>query len=357
MGENRGGGWLQTVGLVAFTGLLAAALTRGFDENGGRVAAPQSGHAPARVRMITFLAVGDINLGRWVGQQILKGDTLYPFMHVRDTLSAYDVVFANLESNISDQKGKTQYPGNNIIFTAPPAAAYSLKRGGITVVATANNHALDFGVSALNQTAVYLDSAGISHAGTGGELYAPALLTVKGIRLAIFAVTDIMNMTDGRWKRYVAEADTAALLPALRRIRDSVDIVIVSCHGGDEYADRPTERTRSFARDVLAGGADIFLGHHPHVPYGIDFSGRGFAVHSLGNFVFKQPDRYWTTHSYALAARIVQDSSGTRVEGLRALPLKADFQPEFLSGGEDADRIFRRIRTLSSHDAWERTTW
>ena len=182
-------------------------------------------------------------------------------------------------------------------------------------------------------------------------------MRVKGITLAFFAVTDIMNMKDQKWKRFVASADTTRLLPAIRAVRDTVDFVVVSYHGGGEYANRATARTRGFARDVLDGGADLFLGHHPHVPYGIDRVGGRIAVYSLGNFVFRQPDRYWTRYSYAMAFGIDRDSSGTRVGALRALPVRAGFQPEFLSGGEDAHRILERLRLLSTQEVTEHMTW
>jgi hypothetical protein len=340
--------WLSATGVTLACGLIIAALTL-VSPPPVRDSAGES-HPEVRVARLRFLALGDVNLGRWVGQQILKGDTLFPFQRV------YDVVFANLESNISEQHGRTEHPRSNIIFTAPPAAASALRRSGITLVATANNHALDFGTSARNQTRSFLDSAGILHAGTEtGELFAPVVFARNGIRFAFFAVTDIMNMTDPAWKRLVAAADTARLLPEVRRIRDSVDVVVVSYHGGDEFAPAVNERTRQFARTILRQGVDLFLGHHPHVPYGVERVGRGIAFHSLGNFVFKQPDRYWTRFSFAASMTFVKDSSGTRWEHLRCLPLRADFQPEFLPDGDDARKIAERIRTQSGKDFMENT--
>ena len=361
MKREWGEGWLSGVGLAGAIILFAAAL---------RIAAPTPAGVPERpalslsrakgVHRISFLALGDINLGRGVGQRILQGDTLFPFASVVDTLKSYDVVFANLESNISDQNGRTEHPRNNIVFTAPPAAARALRRAGITVVATANNHALDFGQDARDQTLAYLDSAGIAHAGTGRGregLYRPAIIAIRGVRLAVFSVTAIMNATGDSWKSLVADADTSALLPAVRAFRDSVDAVILSYHGGAEYAGRATEQTRSFVRDVLRGGVDLFIGHHPHVPYGFDLVGGRLAAHSLGNFVFRQPDRYWTRFGFALSATIVKDSAGTHMEDVRCLPLKADFQPSFLSGGKDATRILGRIRMLSTREALEKIAW
>jgi len=314
---------------------------------------------PPPLHALRMLALGDINLGRRVGQYILKGDTLFPFAHVADTLRTFDVVFANLESSISDQRGETEDPHNNMVFTAPPAAACALRRAGVSVVATANNHALDFGRGALRETVRYLDSAGVAHAGTASTAdgpYAPARLNVHGIRLAFFAVTDIMN-GGGRWSDVVASADTARLLPAIRAERDSADLVVVSFHGGVEYAPMVSGRTREFAREVLAGGADVVLGHHPHVPYGMTLEGGKLAVHSLGNFVFMQPRRYWTRFSYAVSLGIVRDSAGTRIRALDVLPLHAGFQPEFLRAGTDADSVRKHVRLLSSQGVREQLTW
>ncbi len=75
--------------------------------------------SPTEIRA-SLLAVGDVNLGRRVGQILLGGDTLYPWQAVRDTFARYDIVFANLESNLSDQNGKTVDPRSNVVFTGPP---------------------------------------------------------------------------------------------------------------------------------------------------------------------------------------------------------------------------------------------
>jgi hypothetical protein len=357
--EVRSERWLRAAGLTGFTLYCCWTLLmdRGYGpptEPGGAL---EERNSFSEVRL---LALGDVNLGRRVGQVILRGDTLYPFERVTDTLRGYDIVFANLESNISDQKGRTENPRNNMIFTAPPAAAQALKRAGVRVVATANNHALDFGASARDQTIRYLDSAGIAHCGTQGDgksLFLPALLRSNGIRIAFFAVTDLMNGGGVMWKNLVAPADTGGLLPAIRAVRESTDVVVVSYHGGDEYAPKASARTRGFARQVLEGGADIVLGHHPHIPYGIDTKWGKVAVHSLGNFVFMQPDRYWTRFSYALAFDIIRDATGTRIRSLRALPLRAGFQPEFLAPEGDAASIRNRTRLLSSQDVQEYLTW
>ena len=305
---------------------------------------------PLRQR-VRFLAVGDVNLGRAVGQEILKGDTLYPFASVKEVFSSYDLVFANLESPLSDQDGETQHPRNNLIFTGPPAGAHSLQKSGVTVVSTANNHALDYGVSAQRQTILNLSAAGVRFVGTSVDsqfLFTPTIIVRNGIRIALFACTDVMNNEDTMWKRYVAAADTSKLLPNIRAYRDSVDFIIVSYHGGEEYRDAPTRATQDFAHSVTAAGADLFLGHHPHVPYGIEEVNGRYIVYSLGNFVFYQPDRYWTQRSFAFSADVVKDGSGTHVVNFQCLPVSCGMQPRFITDELESRRISERIERLSS---------
>ncbi len=306
--------------------------------------------------VVRLLAVGDINLGRSVGRTMLRGDSLYPWRRLGDTLRQFDIVFGNLESNLSDQKGLTEDPRCNTVFTGPPCGAASLRAAGFTVVATANNHALDFGADAFLQTHTLLHAAGVLEAGGMGKsgICQPASFEVKGIRFALFACTDLMNGTrNGRWKETVVFADSGLVYPAIRRARRDSAFVILSIHGGDEYADRPASRLMEFAKGAIDAGARLVLGHHPHVPYGILRYHGGIIAPSLGNFVFMQPSRYWTRHSIALRVDIYKDSTGYAFTALERLPLEADYQPRFLGTGRDSTLIVERTRIddLMEHHA------
>jgi len=352
-------GVVGIVGLASVVALSSAALTgtRTADSTAFRADTSQVAAGPSTVRL---LALGDVNLGRTVGQRILRGDTLWPFENVLGEFREHDVVFVNLESNLSNRNGETQSPDNNLIFTGPPAGAWTLKKAGVTVVSTANNHALDYGRAAKDSTIRYLTQAGVQFAGTATkreDLYEPAVFERNGIRFALFAVTAIMNMPGEWWKGHVAFADTARLLPRVRAWRPEVDVIIVSYHGGNEYQDRPHRPLREFAEAVLTGGADLFLGHHPHVPYGIVEVGEGIGVHSLGNFVFYQPQQYWTQRSFGLSVTFTRAGSRTAITSCRILPLRAGHQPEFLAAGTEADTIASRVRALSSYGKSETVTW
>ena len=344
-------------GLLAVAAIFGAAMFREQPDASTRTPVPVRGDTVCSLRL---LAVGDINLGRAVGQALLTGDSLYPFLAVRDTFLAHDIVFGNLESVLSDQGGITQDPVRNLVFCGPPEGARALRLAGVTIVSTANNHALDYGRRGRDETIDYLSKEGVAFAGTSKDtarLCLPTILQRNGIRCAFFACAEFMNTGGERWKKLVMPADTGRIFPLIRAYRDSVDFIALSYHGGDEYADRPAPRVIAFARAALQAGADLFLGHHPHVPYAVIPAGKGLMVPSLGNFVFRQPARYWTQRSFGLSARIVKDTRGTRLASYVCLPAEAGAQPRFLQRGADAESILARVQVPTHNDRVEAGSW
>ncbi len=306
-------------------------------------------HAPVD-RAVTLLAFGDINLGRTVGQKILSDEIDFPFQKISFRPDSVDIVFANLESQLSEQRGETQDPVHNMIFTGPPAGARSLAGFGISYVSTANNHAFDYGKAALLQTLDHLDEENIGHIGTTRSpktLYEPLLFEKKGIRFALFAVTDLMNFKNG-WHDNVAVTDTGKLFPALREAASSLDVVILSFHGGEEYGEKPTSRVKQFAEECVQQGVKIFIGHHPHVPYGIERVGNSYIFHSLGNFVFYQPQLFWTQLSFGAEIKIVRTDSAVIVSSVACLPLQAGYQPSVLRDSSSLVLLHDRLKSLSN---------
>jgi poly-gamma-glutamate capsule biosynthesis protein CapA/YwtB (metallophosphatase superfamily) len=265
------------------------------------VVAPPLAHTtapkPDKPQRIVIVAGGDVNFGRECGQAILERPAYDPFEFVRPLWRDADVTFVNLESQLSEQGGETQSPRNRLIFTGPPGGAETLARAGIDVVSTANNHAWDYGRSALFETLDNLARAGVKKVGTGKtfeDAYAPAVLHVGSASVAVFAVTHIWNQGDfatHEGKNYVAWARLNLLRSALKKARAEHDVVLFSYHGGAEYIDAPPGPSRRFMESVMATGfVDAVIGHHPHVPQGVGWSKQGPIFYSLGNFVFAGHD-------------------------------------------------------------------
>ena len=276
---------------------------------------------------IVLAAGGDVNFGRECGQAILKDGTYDPFSGLGVAWSSADARFVNLESQLSDQHGVTQSPLHRLIFTGPPGGAEVLAHAGVSLVSTANNHAWDYGKSALFETIANLERAGVPFAGTGRDAegaYRPAVLRVNGLTLALFAVTHVWNQppfATHEARDFVAWADLDRLKAGIEAARRDHDFVVVSYHGGEEYMHAPVERSRRFLQELMALGVDAVIGHHPHVPQGIGFVAGRPIVYSLGDLVFAgHQDKPWTLQSFF--ARLELRKGATAV--LSACPFAID---------------------------------
>ena len=290
-------------------------------------------------RAITLIAGGDISFGRLVGQLLIAEPERDFFKAIRPWLDAADVRFGNLEGPLSDQRGETQKPGQQLVFTGPPEGVAALARARFTVVSTANNHAWDYGEAALRETMDRLGAAGVRHVGTGADRAssrAPVIVEIEGFRLGFLAVTDIWNQ--GSLARHpadpmVARADPTELVSAVRALRESgaADAIVVSYHGGEEYTDHPIPRAAAMLRAAIDAGADVVLGHHPHVVQGVEWHRGKPILYSLGNLLMRMHrDHKWTELGYLARVELSRTAPPAvwacpfRVHGVDVLPLAGD---------------------------------
>jgi len=339
--------------LVVTPAVKALAASVGTAPALASTAAPVAAAAPEPEPSIVLAAGGDVNFGRECGQAILKDVGYAPFAGLSEAWTSADARFVNLESQLSDQGGLTQSPSHRLIFTGPPGGADVLASAKVSLVSTANNHAWDFGKSALFETIANLERAQVPFAGTGRDAeqaYRPVVLRVKDRTIALFAVTHVWNQPPfeaHEGKDFVAWANVDKLKAGIEQARRDYDFVLVSYHGGEEYVDAPVERTRRFAKAVMALGVDAFIGHHPHVPQGVGWSAGRPIVYSLGNLVFAgHDDRPWTKQSFF--ARITL-RKGERAQ-LAACPYALDgHRPRSLDKQREALAIERfRLHLLGT---------
>jgi poly-gamma-glutamate synthesis protein (capsule biosynthesis protein) len=295
---------------------------------------------------ISLLATGDINLGRQVGQEILKGDINFPFKYLGTFLGSADITFGNLESTISEQHGVTRR--GDFGFTAPPAAAQALKNAGFDVVNTANNHVWDFGERACLETIDYLNKAGIGHTGTGRTLtdaYKPVIVERRGIKVGFLGVTNISNHGfEPPVGDHLARADLKRVTDVIKALRDSVDFIVISYHGDTEYEDRPTEFQRRFAHSCIDAGADIFFGNHPHVLQSVEWYQSGYIIYSFGNFVYFQHN-YWGKRSVLLKLLLSKAGSKKAISAAY-FPVMCGWQPS-LADSTEYKNIMNHLKKIS----------
>lgn len=215
------------------------------------------------------------------------------FRHVAARFAAADLVFVNLETTLSPTPPYTGYP----CFRTPDALAHDLRRAGVDVALTANNHCCDGGRRGLLATLSALDRAGIRHTGTFADgtdrlRGHPLLMDAGGIRFAVVNYTYGTNGIPVPEGCVVNRIDTAAMAADLAVARARADCVIAVMHWGVEYARLPDAGQRALADFLRRHGAQVVIGHHPHVvqPFAADSTGAVF--YSLGNFVSNQRRRY-----------------------------------------------------------------
>lgn len=244
---------------------------------------------------ISIAAVGDIMLGSTnpPDRGLPVEDGAKMLADVTPVLSAVDVAFGNLEGPLLDGTGKSSKCGPNsrlcYAFRVPTRYGKHLKDAGFDLLSLANNHASDFGFEGRASTKRALDQLGITHAGFDRDDI--PYLNVKGKKIGVvaFATNEISyNLNDiATARRIVAEVARAS------------DIVIVSFHGGAEgaaaqnvprgpelFLGAPRGDLRAFTHAVVDAGADLVLGHGPHVVRGMEIYRNRLIAYSLGNFAF-----------------------------------------------------------------------
>jgi hypothetical protein len=238
---------------------------------------------------IDLRAVGDVMMGTSFPAGYLppeNGDGM--FDGVKPLVEGADLVFANLEGPLCDggSTSKCSADGNCYAFRTPTRYIEHLVDFGVDLASLANNHALDFGESCRGETIQTLDAHDIVHSGPPGSI---ATAEARGLRVAMVA------FHTARHSNYLNDHESAAVL--VSEAADDHDVVIVSFHGGAEGSQAlhvPDGREtfygedrgdlRRFSRAVIAAGADLVLGHGPHVPRALEIVNGRLVAYSLGNF-------------------------------------------------------------------------
>ncbi len=241
--------------------------------------------------IITLIAVGDIMPGRTVESKILKyNDWLYPFRETYQITTTGDIVFGNLESPLV--KGFPT-PSESMVFRADPKIIAGLKYGGFNILSLANNHIKNQGSEGIANTINELNLANISHVGAGqniNEATTPVIIKIDEITFGFLAYLDSSFVPDSYGATDTNSGspfmNTSLLINNISKLKNNVDIIIISMHAGVEYTDIPNQKQIDFAHTAIDNGADLVIGHHPHVVQSTERYKNGYILYSLGNFIF-----------------------------------------------------------------------
>jgi poly-gamma-glutamate capsule biosynthesis protein CapA/YwtB (metallophosphatase superfamily)/Tfp pilus assembly protein PilF len=275
-----------------------------------------------------IVAVGDMSLARGVDAGLSSGRPENPLRYVAPLIRRAQVAFGNLESPLTKRakRAPSKGPGGGSIYLkGNPDYAFLLTEAGFDVLSLANNHIMDYGEQGLADTINYLEQEGIKHAGAGPNVAAalsPARLDVDGYVVDLIAFSGVgpEDYYAGPAKPGAAPLDEGSAVSAIARAKKEANLVVVSLHWGSESMAYPSSEQKTLAHRLVDAGADIILGHHPHVIQGVESYGGAVIAYSLGNFLFdtRYPERRYST----LLAIEVSRSKG--ILGFRLIPIYID---------------------------------
>lgn len=285
---------------------------------------------PSREQQVIITAVGDCTLGSDVNfgypdtlPAVLaanKGDYSYIFRGVYSVTSADDLTIANLEGVFTTSEDR--YP-KQYAFKGRPEFAKILTAGSIEVVNLSNNHIYDYYERGFTDTVKALDKEGISWFGEGTA----KVQVVRGVRIGLLG--------------YAFEIADEVLAKDIAALKTAADLVIVSFHWGQELAYWPGMNQRKLGRLAIDYGADIVIGHHPHVLQGIEVYKKRLIAYSLGNFAFGGNMNPSDKRTMLLRVQFFLENKMLVKLAVKVIPARVssvtyvnDYQPSLLTGEE-----------------------
>ena len=292
---------------------------------------------------------GDVMPDRQVEQFVKANGADAVFEDIAPVLRKGDAAWVNLEG-VTSTLGSPR-PGKDYTFEGPPEFAPALAGAGVDVVTMANNHSVDYGRAALMDTIARLEKVGVQVVGAGSDssgAQAPAIVTTH-----VGATIGFLGYSDVWWPGFEATSSRAGVAQGfsnlkrmkrdIKSLADEVDYVVVGFHWGYEYQHYPVSQQTKEAHAAVDAGADLVIGHHPHVLQGLETYKRRLIVYSLGDLVF---DHY----SVATGQTVLVDAT-LRPDGVtaRLVPVYASSAGiPSIQHGADGRTILKLVKEYSA---------
>ena len=241
-------------------------------------------------KKMSLIAVGDVLIHESVYKDAYsnnKYDFSPMFSDVKDIINKYDLKYCNQESTIGGSAlGISGYPS----FNSPDEIGDDITDLGFNLISLANNHALDKGMDAVLYSNSYWKTKDVITAGsysTQEERDNVKVYEKNGIKYAFLAYTTLSNAKVPN--DYIINMYSAARAKEdIDKIKDQVDVIIVSMHWGVEFYNEPNESQRQIAEYLSSLGVNVIIGSHPHVVQPVEYIGDTLVIYSLGNFISNQ---------------------------------------------------------------------
>ncbi|HTZ40537.1 MAG TPA: CapA family protein [Syntrophales bacterium] len=264
---------------------------------------------------------------------------------VLSVLRESDLRIVNLECALSGNDSPVWKSGS--VFKGRPEHIKGLIAVPFDVVTLANNHVFDYGPEAFRETLKLLSKHSIRFAGAGvsvEEAHQPLIIELKGLRIGIINFSEGEDLTAAVSGPGVYGWEVDRVVDTVRAIRPEVHIILVACHGGVEYIPCPPPYLAEAFRRIAHAGADLVIGHHPHVPQGIEVCNGVPICYSLGNFVFYQEtDLLYRKRGYLLKAGVSQAG----LAHVEIIPYEIGSESLRLLKGDESAVFFESLKKVS----------
>lgn len=291
---------------------------------------------------ITISEAGDCTLGvdsrfnSTFNEYYDRKGAAYFLKKVKPVFSKDDITIVNFEGTLTESSARQV---KAFTFKGPAKHVKILKKGSVEVVNLANNHSMDFGSKGFSDTKKTLKKNKVKYCYNSTIAYKK----VKGVKVAFIGFSQLSGAGESQVKAAIKQAK-----------KNKAKIIIASFHWGIEYDYYPSGNQKSIARYAISEGADLVLGHHPHVLQGVEkYKGR-YIVYSLGNFCFggnvnprDKDSMIFQQTFYVKKGKLTKKNDAKIIPcSLSGKSYTNDFQPRILKG-KGKKRVLNRIRSFS----------
>lgn len=264
--------------------------------------ASETPSAPQQQTSLRMLSVGDNLIHDGIYEQAQKRaknggyDFSFCYARVKSTVEAADIATINQETIVAKSYPPSGYP----LFNSPQELGAAVKDTGFDVVALANNHMLDKTAKGLTEAIDFWDAAeGITRTGAykdKADLDRVEYIEKNGIKIGLVGITQYLNglsLPKDSPLQIILTSDEATIERKIKAAKAECDVVLVNAHRGTEYTTTPTQDQKNLAKKMASWGANVIIGHHPHVLQPMEWidnadGSRTLVAYSLGNFISQQ---------------------------------------------------------------------
>lgn len=284
-------------------------------------------------KQVKIMASGDMLFHQGLYESAWTGngyDFTRAFAEVKPLISTADIAIGDFEGAIATDQPASGYP----VFNTPKEVVPAIKDTGYDVVTLAQNHILDMGLAGAIETKQYFEDVGIQTIGFKDSAEDPIVIKeVNGIKIALLAYTYAFNgqevsLTEAEQAAHLLDLDQEKIVADLKQAEELADVTVVLPHMGTEYVTEQNSEQEELFQLMIANGADIIFGGHPHVPQPtqtvMQDGQKKFIIYSMGNLLsnmtLETMGDIWTERGVVMEVNIEKTDDQTTIQSISAHP-------------------------------------